>query len=266
MVARLGFSIAAHLDPDVLVVDEVLSVGDVEFQQRAFQRLEHLVKSGIPVVIVSHQLERVAQLCTRCIQLEQGRVVYDGLPAACIAAYLAGVTRQANETAGGSPITVDSINVVGPREVKSGQDAVLRVIGKRMRIETGGPSELGLRVRSAHDGGAVFATTTRLCGTTLPSSGRFELLIQLAMNVAAGVYSFEPYVWSFEAGREVYTGPTTHVQVLQDRRFVGKVQLNPRMVVRSESVASSTDDALGPSGSPLVDGAQGSAASEVPDV
>jgi lipopolysaccharide transport system ATP-binding protein len=64
MNARLGFAIAAHLDPDVLIIDEVLSVGDLSFQNRAFGRIQDLVRSGIPVVIVSHQLDRVAALCT----------------------------------------------------------------------------------------------------------------------------------------------------------------------------------------------------------
>ncbi len=63
MNARLGFSIAVHLEPDVLIIDEVLSVGDIEFQTRAFDRIHQLANSGLPVVIVSHQLDKIAELC-----------------------------------------------------------------------------------------------------------------------------------------------------------------------------------------------------------
>jgi len=63
MSARLGFAIAAHLDPEVLVIDEILAVGDRAFQRKAFERLAEITRREIPVVIVSHQLERVAELC-----------------------------------------------------------------------------------------------------------------------------------------------------------------------------------------------------------
>jgi lipopolysaccharide transport system ATP-binding protein len=69
MNARLGFSIAAHLEPDVLIIDEVLAVGDMTFQEKAFGRIRDLAQSGLPVVIVSHQLDRIGELCTDVIVL-----------------------------------------------------------------------------------------------------------------------------------------------------------------------------------------------------
>src|SRR6185369_465669 len=78
MNARLGFSIAAHLEPDILIIDEVLAVGDMWFQERAFGRIRELANSGIPVVMVSHQLDRIAELCTDCILLDRGEVVTRG--------------------------------------------------------------------------------------------------------------------------------------------------------------------------------------------
>ena len=65
MNARLGFSIAAHLEPDILIIDEVLAVGDAAFQQKAFGRIKQMATGGAPVVLVSHQLDRIAELCTR---------------------------------------------------------------------------------------------------------------------------------------------------------------------------------------------------------
>ena len=89
MHTRLGFAIAAHLDPDVLIIDEALAVGDAAFQKKAFDRISELARSNIPVVVVSHQLETIARLCTEAILMTEGAVVQRGTPQECIAAYLA---------------------------------------------------------------------------------------------------------------------------------------------------------------------------------
>ena len=88
MYVRLAFAVAAHLEPEILLVDEVLAVGDAEFQRRCLGRMEELGSSGRTVLFVSHQLPAVAQLCDRAIQINGGRVVGDGPPADVIANYL----------------------------------------------------------------------------------------------------------------------------------------------------------------------------------
>ena len=70
MNARLGFSVAAHLDPDVLLIDEVLSVGDMAFQQKCVQRMLEFKRQGVAIVFVSHNLQAVARLCERAVYLE----------------------------------------------------------------------------------------------------------------------------------------------------------------------------------------------------
>ena len=80
MNARLGFAIAAFLEPDVLIVDEVLAVGDWRFQRKAFERIGDMVRGGLPVVIVSHQLDRIASLCTHCLLLDRGGSSNAGRP------------------------------------------------------------------------------------------------------------------------------------------------------------------------------------------
>jgi lipopolysaccharide transport system ATP-binding protein len=87
MNARLGFSIAAHLDPDVLLIDEVLSVGDAAFQDRCIERMRELIARGIPLVFISHNLPAVLELCTRAIVIDHGTVRFDGAPAAAIQEY-----------------------------------------------------------------------------------------------------------------------------------------------------------------------------------
>ena len=78
MYARLGFSVAAHVDPDVLIVDEVLSVGDYAFQQKCIERMKEVLRSGAAVLFVSHNLKMVAEFCHRCLLLEKGRTLVIG--------------------------------------------------------------------------------------------------------------------------------------------------------------------------------------------
>jgi lipopolysaccharide transport system ATP-binding protein len=81
MFVRLAFSVAAHLEPEILIVDEVLSVGDLHFRNRCLGRMQDLRDEGRTVLFVSHDLTSVRQLCTRALLLNSGRVVADGTPA-----------------------------------------------------------------------------------------------------------------------------------------------------------------------------------------
>ena len=78
MYVRLGFAIAVHVDPDILLVDEVLAVGDQTFQDRSLARMRAFAEAGKTVVLVSHDLNSVASLCDRVIVLEHGNIVFDG--------------------------------------------------------------------------------------------------------------------------------------------------------------------------------------------
>ncbi len=88
MYVRLAFSVAAHLEPEILLVDEVLAVGDAEFQQRCLGRLEDLSGTGRTVLFVSHNMQALNQLCDRAIWLEGGTVLQDGDPSQVISSYL----------------------------------------------------------------------------------------------------------------------------------------------------------------------------------
>ncbi len=93
MAVRLAFSIAAHLDPDVLLVDEVLAVGDAQFQRRCLGKLSDVGREGRTVLFVSHNLGAVTKLCSRGILLSQGSVVMDGSVAEAAAAYARELSR-----------------------------------------------------------------------------------------------------------------------------------------------------------------------------
>jgi lipopolysaccharide transport system ATP-binding protein len=87
MRARLGFAVAAHIDPDVLMLDEVLSVGDAAFQQKCLQRVGELTNAERTLLFVSHSVPAVRRFCDRCIWLHQGEVVMDGPVVAVTEAY-----------------------------------------------------------------------------------------------------------------------------------------------------------------------------------
>ena len=88
MRVRLAFSVAAHLDPEILLVDEVLSVGDAAFQQKSLGKMEEVSQKGRTVLFVSHNMGAVRSLCSRAILLEGGNLVKDALPDTTINAYL----------------------------------------------------------------------------------------------------------------------------------------------------------------------------------
>jgi lipopolysaccharide transport system ATP-binding protein len=78
MQMRLAFAVAAHLDPDILLLDEVLTVGDFEFQQKCLERVQQLVSEGRTLLFVSHSADALSNFCDRCIWLDGGRIRGDG--------------------------------------------------------------------------------------------------------------------------------------------------------------------------------------------
>jgi len=89
MYVRLAFAVAAHLQPDILIVDEVLAVGDSEFQKKCLGKMDESAKSGRTVLFVSHDMRRAGALCSRGILLDAGRIVCDGPMSQVIETYLA---------------------------------------------------------------------------------------------------------------------------------------------------------------------------------
>lgn len=88
MTVRLGFAVAAHLEPDILIIDEVLAVGDVEFQQRCLGKMDEVASSGRTVLFVSHNMSTVRQLTSVSIVLNEGRVAFSGSTEAAIETYV----------------------------------------------------------------------------------------------------------------------------------------------------------------------------------
>jgi len=89
MQARLGFSVAVHVDAEILIVDEVLAVGDYNFERKCFAKIDEFRKRGGTILLVSHQLDLVKKIADRVVWLRAGVVVMDGAPDEVVEAYLA---------------------------------------------------------------------------------------------------------------------------------------------------------------------------------
>lgn len=230
MNARLGFSIAVHLEPDVLIIDEVLAVGDFAFQAKAFDRIRELVtKSGIPVVLVSHQLDRVASLCTRAMLLNKGGVVHEGPPADCISAYVLGELRDDRPEANGSPVVFQSATVTSAQPVPSGGRVQIQVSASVVDPKAHKWCGIAVRVRDFRTGRVLSVADTTDSGIELPPRGSFEVDIELDLNVPPGLYSAEIIVRDVVRKRPVSVGPALTIQVKEGPGFWGTVQMNARM-------------------------------------
>ena len=226
MNARLGFAIAAHLEPEILIIDEVLAVGDAAFQAKAFGRIRQMATGGAPVVLVSHQLDRIAELCTKAILLEKGTVRATGTPMHCINTYLHGLAL--GEQTGHAEATISFERILAPNglAVVSGETLSFVVSGRA--DATGAPETWtpAFRIVERKTRTEMHTITGIQRGIPLPVSGEFEYELTFQMNLPPGGYEAYPVVWDAATWSDVITGPRLHVEVLEGPPFYGAVQLN----------------------------------------
>jgi len=139
MVVRLGFSIAIHMEPDVLLVDEVLAVGDIAFRARCSRKLGELRERGVPWILVSHDMGTIRNQTNRVLLLDGGRCRYMGPPEEAISRYLVSMSesaareRPASETAeidGGGTLRIGRVRLVG----QDGREAARFATGDRLEV------------------------------------------------------------------------------------------------------------------------------------
>ena len=98
MAARLGFAIATDVLPDILILDEVLSIGDEHFKQKCRRRIDQFWHDKVTVIVVSHELEFIRQACNRAIWVDEGRIAFDGEARETTGRYVSAIDQQAMET------------------------------------------------------------------------------------------------------------------------------------------------------------------------
>ena len=259
MYARLGFSVAAHVNPDVLIVDEVLSVGDYVFQRKCVERMKEVIRSGATVLFVSHNLKTVTEFCQRCLLLDRGRMVMTGSPTEVIQSYM-NSTRSPHSKNHSEPVIISSVCT---RTVK----------GESVRFESGDTVWVDVEVtaRAACQKLAVvlfvtdesyyevFNTSTeRLgCGNVNLDAGdvfscSFELRLNFAngtfhLNVAAYRYDTETEYDRWESGSSIYVGSANDVR--------GAVNCFPKVV--KHEILKANDSTTGAQEKTLVGGVPG---------
>jgi len=205
MFVRLAFAVAAHLTPEILLVDEVLAVGDFEFQRRCLGRLNEVAHSGRTVVFVSHNLESIERLCTRAVLMRKGQVADEGTATAVVARYLSQRTNVAlfdfsaiTDRAGNGRATILAIEILDERS-DTPLDAVLIGVSFRIRVhyESKRLKEpvFGLAILTQRNE-RVFLTTsaeTGLATGEIEGRGAVECLI-VEPNILPGQYHFELWI------------------------------------------------------------------------
>ena len=235
MYTRLGFAVAAHVDPDILVVDEVLSVGDYVFQRKCIERMNQVIASGATVVFVSHNLRAVANLCHRTLLLERGRAVTLGPSAEVIKTYLDRVQEARIE-----PVDQDAwISAVRVRNA-AGETATARS-GEELwvdaEITARRPVERLAVVLTCRDAEQYecFNTSTERLGMaafTLEAGRRFRCTFQLTLHLAQGTFHFGLYLYRYDIQKQLDAWvPAATLFVSADQDVRGVVNLEPRVVV-----------------------------------
>jgi lipopolysaccharide transport system ATP-binding protein len=146
MFMRLAFSVAAHLEPEILIVDEVLAVGDAAFQRKCLTKMGSVSSEGRSILFVSHNMPAIQALCHRALRLQKGRVVDEGQPAAVVQRYLAaevspagGALEHRQDRSGDGSARIVSIDVNSAES-----DGIIRP-GSRLRVRLGYRSDQPLR-------------------------------------------------------------------------------------------------------------------------
>jgi len=219
MRLRLGFAVAAHLEPDVLIVDEVLAVGDAGFQKKCIQAMEGLRNSGRTVLFVSHNLAAVENLCSRGIWIDSGKIRMDGGARTVIASYMSSFV---GERVSGSDLS-GAENRMGGGEIRYTRLEYLSPDGTSCAMtRSGDPLVLRFHyhaektIRDPSFGFRLFTQMGTLiteCGHWMhgihvpkvePGDGHIELEID-SLNLVPGQYSFSLWITG-QGGKPVYDG------------------------------------------------------------
>ena len=240
MYARLGFAVAAHVEPDVLVVDEVLSVGDFVFQRKSVEKMRQVMKGGTTVVFVSHNLRAVADLCKRGMLLDHGTVAALGSATEVIKRYMERGTEGAEQD--------DTKDVYVSRVTlrdDAGADAVQFDAGQRM------VAEIEVTARRAAERLAVviecrdeemyevFNTSTQRLGAEtvdLAAGEKVTVKFALRLHLAPGTYHVGVYVYRYDIQKNYDTlspAKTFYVRSLVDVR--GVAHLEPEVLSQDKA-------------------------------
>jgi len=233
MYARLGFSVAAHVEPDLLIVDEVLSVGDYLFQQKCIDRMTSILKSGTTVLFVSHNLHAVTELCQRSLLLEKGRLLACGPTDEVIRQYIG----RAQDQRSGETTRIE-IRDVALRNA-AGESAKFEP-SEKMYVDVAiaarqACADVSIVLQIVDDNFyPIFDTCTARLNSgnsaALGTGEQLECTFELDMHLGAGTYHVNVYAHEYTVDRPFATWRSAASFFVGETRLVkGRANLYPRM-------------------------------------
>jgi len=206
MYARLGFSVAAHLDPDILVIDEVLSVGDFLFQRKSLEKMRSIATGGATVLFVSHNLKAVSDLCPRTVLMDAGAIAADGSTSEVIQTYLARERAKLREDA--------------RADVQIGSVVLRNAMGSAVRFRPGEKVWVDVTFRANRSSekvavvlqlldesfGEVFNTSSERLGhasVSLEPGQQCSITFELDLHLANGTFHMGAFLYRYDVQREL---------------------------------------------------------------
>jgi ABC-2 type transport system ATP-binding protein len=199
MLVRLGFSVAIYAEPDVLLVDEVLAVGDFAFQIKCYERMQEIKRAGTTIVVVSHNLNAVRQLCPRAVLLHNGTMRHDGKTEDAISLYhdLLGEARESLDVVDqrGERLdvaaTFDALELVGPdgrptSHVDPNDEVVFRV---RLHVDRPLDDAIFGFAIGTEAGQPVYSDSTPWVGMKRVDAGEAVLEVRMKLALVGGTYT-----------------------------------------------------------------------------
>jgi ABC-type polysaccharide/polyol phosphate transport system ATPase subunit len=206
MQLRLAFAVAAHLEPEILIVDEILAVGDAEFQRRCLGRMTELTREGRTVIFVTHDHGTMARLVSRVIWLERGEIVADGATAEVLRRYGAatappkGERRVVLPRAG--PVVVEDVDVLGPTGSGQGDPQRGEPLRISVRFELAEPVlglDVGFYLKTARGDWVLNEVWSDHAPSAFPGdrAGTYSVIAELPPVLPAGEYVLALWIGSY---------------------------------------------------------------------
>ncbi len=249
MYVRLAFAVAVHVDPDILLVDEVLAVGDEPFQRKCLERIRQFQSEGRTIVLVTHGLDQVAEFCDRAVVLEKGVVVTDGTPREALRSLRADFEEARQEEVERTQLMEEHTLNRAIARFTGISLATGGTVVPNPEIPSGGPLTVLMEARTEGEvanfkigvgiatpmGSVLWSTTTELLGARLPAL-RGTGLYQFALDgipLAAGEYTVQTTLSGLD-GREIHHVPVAAQFTVNDtKKSIGPVHIDARFDVRT---------------------------------
>lgn len=232
MFARLGFSIAVHTNPDVLLVDEVLSVGDVGFQSRCLEKMQSFRTAGTTIVFISHNMQSVASLCDRVMLLKKGVIERTGRTEETISYYM-GMFKKSS-----LPSSSQVELLKGILYNEAGIECAAFKCGRKATIEIAlkfneSLSNIHVTIGVLKRGELVsWVNSSSLSGRSLSvaKSQIVNLSVEMLLNLTSGEYEFISTIYDHINNKTIWKKVFAPFVIQKDTRSSGIVFMNPRLI------------------------------------